>query len=136
VVKGALAAYGGNLERTSMHEQLKSAGSTSQTTGSGGGGGAHSVQSKTAEVNRRNQRGPQDMRILLTTSKAGMHFGNDGEGKLYVTRVLKGGAAYDMGVQVNDKIMAVNGVVSVRREGGGACVLLGVSCLSFVVCLC
>jgi predicted metalloprotease with PDZ domain len=109
VVKGALAAYGGNLERTSMHEQLKSAGSTSHTTG----GGGHSVQSKTAEVNRRNQRGPQDMRILLTTSKAGMHFGNDGEGKLYVTRVLKGGAAYDMGVQVNDKIMAVNGVVSV-----------------------
>lgn len=92
-VKGALTAYGGNLQRISLHKQLKSDAEQGMTV-------------------KRGHRGPQEIRILLSASKAGMHFGNDADGHLYVTKVLVGSAAFDMGVKAEDRIIAVNGMVT------------------------
>lgn len=99
VVKGALSAYGGKLGRTSVHEKLKLG-----------------EETKTGNVPKKGyERGPQEMRVLLSAAKAGMDMMNDADGHLYVSRVLVGSTAHDMGIQVNDRVLAVNGVVSVQE---------------------
>jgi len=86
-LEGMLTAYSAKQGRTSLHELQK----------------LELFKSRTSLE-------PRSMTFHLVGIKAGIRLGTNDDGKLYVRKVIHGGAAYDQGVMENDLIVSIDGV--------------------------